>query len=48
MTSKDFMSFEDYKNRTVKNTVVLDKAQILADAEKIKQADQGIVNKPLT
>lgn len=41
MNSEDFMSFEDYKNRSVKVATTLDKQQILLDAELIKQADQG-------
>jgi hypothetical protein len=38
---EEFMSFEDYKDKTFGTTVKVDKEQALKDAELIKQADQN-------
>lgn len=47
MTHETFVTYEDYKSKFFKVKMSLNKEQILEDAEKIKQADQGIVHIPL-
>lgn len=47
MVHETFVTYEDYKSKFFKVKMSLNKEQILEDAELIRQADQGIVNKPL-